>query len=225
MYGQSPDHWSNLQIRSVVLGQKQDGVWNLEAEPQLRNLESISACSSVTEDFLDLFIMANHMLTCSINLKHILSNSVLPQLFLNIIISKLIDLENKIIQCEQLQLSFQKSVQYWTSNVHVLVVLSARLSATCADHWAAPAALVSGWWRHRRRSASSTTLRPGVPRAPCSLSEGCQVLWRDAWPVRAWRCSQLALSCSRNYRNSTLLLFHMENSKTQELKLLRGSLY
>lgn len=69
MYGQSPDHWSNLQIRSVVLGQKQDGAWNLEAEPQLRNLESILACSSVTEDFLDLFITANHMLTCSINCK------------------------------------------------------------------------------------------------------------------------------------------------------------
>lgn len=40
MYGQSPDHWSNLQIRSVVLGWKEDGAWNLEAEPQLHNLEA-----------------------------------------------------------------------------------------------------------------------------------------------------------------------------------------
>lgn len=69
MYGQSPDHRSNLQIRSVVLGWKEDGAWNLEAEPQLHNLESISACSSVTEDFLDLFIKGNYMLTCSINSK------------------------------------------------------------------------------------------------------------------------------------------------------------
>ena len=69
MYGQSPDHWSNLQIRSVVPAWKEDGAWNLEAEPQLRNLESISACLSVTKDFLDLFIKANYMLTCFINCK------------------------------------------------------------------------------------------------------------------------------------------------------------